>query len=365
MNRVPLRRLLFGPAAGSDRVLFHAIWFKGHNNQRYAWLLPRLGRLDACMLTCSDRRLVRGIQFRALSATNSLRNRFTLAAAGRRYRSLLAADRTQIASFPGPVVADCDDPTFSAREAALLKRPNVTAFVVVNERVAAEYRRLGVDKPCYVIPHGVSLKSVSGSRAAQIREHHRGGGQLIVGYMAAWLLSRGDRGGENPKLNVDHLLDLWDEIHVRVPGARLWLIGAASGRIRRRCHGREDIILHGRVPRDEVLSYLAACDIALYPRTADEGYQASKIIEYMGCGVPTVSYDYQVTADLREAGAGLLARTPREFVDAVERLAQDEALRRELEAGARAAAAARDWDLLAREYEAVLDRHLTPGAPPG
>jgi hypothetical protein len=44
----------------------------------------------------------------------------------------------------------------------------------------------------------------------------------------------------------------------------------------------------------------------------------------------------------------------------VERLAHDEALRRELQAAARAAAAARDWDVLAREYEAVLDRHLEP-----
>ena len=175
--------------------------------------------------------------------------------------------------------------------------------------------------------------------------------------MAAWLLSRGDRGGESPNLNADHLLDLWDEISERLPSARLWLMGGASDRIRRRCAGREDIVIHGRIPRDEVLSYLAGCDIALYPRAADEGYQASKIIEYMGPGVPTVSYDFEVTADLRDAGAGLLVNTPREFVEAVERLDRT-SLRRELQAAARDAAAARDWDVLAREYEAVLDRHL-------
>ena len=77
---------------------------------------------------------------------------------------LLTADRNQIAYFPGPVVADCDDPMFTDREVELLSRPNLRAYVVVNERVAAEYRRLGVDKPCYVIPHGVSLASVSGAR---------------------------------------------------------------------------------------------------------------------------------------------------------------------------------------------------------
>ena len=89
--------------------------------------------------------------------------------------------------------------------------------MVVNERVAEEYRRLGVDKPCYVIPHGVSLASVSRARAAEVRRRHRADGDLVVGYMAAWLLSRGDRGGENSKLNVDHLLDLWDEIHLQAP----------------------------------------------------------------------------------------------------------------------------------------------------
>ena len=102
MNRVPLRRLLSGPPAGRDRVLFHGTWFKGHNNQRYAWLLPRLspGR-------CMPAGLLRPPpgawtpdpgpeRDQARSGTDS-----RLAAAGKRYRSLLAADRHQIAYFPG------------------------------------------------------------------------------------------------------------------------------------------------------------------------------------------------------------------------------------------------------------------------
>lgn len=361
MNRVPLRRLFTGPAAPADRVLFHGTWFKGHNNQRYAWLLPRLARVDACLLVCSDQWPIRGIQFRSLRASSALRHRLTLAAAGRRYRSLLVSDRDQIPFFGGGIVADCDDPKFTEREVEQLMRPNVAAFVVVNERVAAEYRRLGVRKPCYVIPHGVSLSAVNLERAAEVRRAQSANGDLVVGYMAAWLLSKGDRGGDNSKLNVDHLLDLWDEIHTRLPRARLWLMGSASERIRRRCAGRADILVHGQIPHDEVLSYVAACDIAVYPRAADEGYQASKVVEYMGCGVPTVSYDYRVTSDLRDAGAGLLVETPRQFVEAVERLAHAEALRRRLAAAARTAAAARDWDLLAREYDAVLTRHLPAG----
>ena len=114
----------------------------------------------------------------------------------------------------------------------------------------------------------------------------------------------------------------------------------------------------------QALAYVANFDIALYPRTADQGVRASKIADYMGAGVPTVSYDYRVVDDLRAAGAGLLAKTPTEFVAAVERLAVDSAERRRLAEAARRAGRERDWRVLAPRFEReVLDRYL--GRPPG
>ena len=55
-----------GPAPAPGKVFLTSIWFKGHNNPRYAELLPRLERLDRYLLTCSDARVVRGVQYRAL-----------------------------------------------------------------------------------------------------------------------------------------------------------------------------------------------------------------------------------------------------------------------------------------------------------
>ena len=175
-------------------------------------------------------------------------------------------------------------------------------------------------------PAGREPRAPSPSRACEAVRALRQNGEVVVGYMAAHLLSAGDRGGESPLYNVDHLLELWDEIHAREPNARLWLLGGASERVRARCAGRDDIVLFGRLPRDRVLDHVANFDLALYPRTADQGIQAAKVAEYMGLGVPTVSYDYEVTAVLRETGAGVLVAEPREFVDAVVRLAgNDEA----------------------------------------
>jgi len=358
MHRLPLRRLFAGANPAPDRIFNHNVWFRGHNNPRYAELLPRLDRLDSYLITLPEAPLVRGGVYRLLRATRPVRDRAVFAAASRRYRAMFTTDNAQIALFAGPVVADVDDPTFSDEEVRLLRRPNLAAYVVTAERAAQRFAELGVDKPVHVVPQGVSLASLSEAGAREVARRHRRDGEVVVGYMAAWLLSQGDRGGDNPLYNVDHLLELWDGIHERVPAARLWLLGEASPRVEQRSAGRDDIVLFGRVPRAELLSYVSNFDVALYPRTEDQGIRAAKIGEYLGAGVPTVSYDYEVTADLRDAGAGLLVDSPREFVDAVARLTTDEVERRRLAAAAAAAGRARDWDVLARGYAELLDRYL-------
>ena len=362
MREVPYRDLFRGPPR-PYRVLFHPAWPRGgHRNPRYIELMPRLERLDQGVLWHANQRLVRGVEVRALRVLRRPRYRLSLAAAARRYRSLLVADRLQIAYFPGDVVADCDNPKFTDAEIALLNRPNLKAYVTVNERVARMYREAGVDKPVHVIPHGTNVGQLRPSDVAEVARRHRQNGDLIVGYMGSWLLSRGDRNGDNSRYNVDHLLDLWDEIHARLPEARLWMIGGASKRVAGRCDGRGDITLFGRLPRESVFHHVANFDVAVFARSEDQNFQLSKIAEYMGCGVPTVAYDFEAVSDLRDAGAGLLVDDPREFVAAVERLAGDQPLREQLAAAARRAAAQRNWDDIAAQYSAVLNRYLPASA---
>jgi glycosyltransferase involved in cell wall biosynthesis len=356
VSREPFRRLLAGPAP--DRIAFYGLWFRGHNNPRYAELLPRLERLDRYLLVLPGRRIPRGLAYRAARATRYVRDPLVLRAASRRHRFLFTTDPEQIRHFRGLVVADVDDPKYTPREVALLNRPNLAAYVVTAERAARRFEELGVRKPWHVIPQGVSLSSVRADEVARAAAQRRPG-EVVVGYMAAWLLSERDRGGESPLYNVDHLLGLWEEIHARAPNARLWLVGGASDRVRERVDGRDDVLVLGRLERQTALAHVSAFDVALYPRTRDQGIQAAKVAEYMGLGVPTVSYDYEVTAVLRETGAGLLVADAGGFVDAVVRLAGDEEERGRIAEAARRAGAELDWDVLARRYETeVLDRHL-------
>jgi glycosyltransferase involved in cell wall biosynthesis len=209
-----------------------------------------------------------------------------------------------------------------------------------------------------VVPQGVNLTAATPELRAAAAARKRPG-ELVVGWMAAHLLTAVDRGGDNALYNIDHLVDLWDRIHERAPAARLWLVGGSSDAVRRRLAGRDDVVLFGRLPRAEALATAAAFDVAVYPRTADQGVRAAKVAELMGLGVPTVSYDYEVTSDLREAGAGVLVTSPEEFVAATVHLLDDEAARAELAAAAARAGAERDWDVLAERYARdVLDRFL-------
>jgi glycosyltransferase involved in cell wall biosynthesis len=358
LREVSLRELAFGSPA-PDRVALLSIWFHGHNNPRYAELLPRLDRLDACLLRLPDARVPRGLGFRTFVAAKPLLHRAAFAAAARRYRNLLTLDFEQLARWPNAAVMDADDPMFTPHEIQLLQRPALRGYVVTAEYAARRYESLGVDKPWVVIPQGVNLSAATPElrRAAAGRKQ---AGEVVLGWMAAHLLTSGDRDSENPLYNVDHLLELWEQIHAQVPHARLWLVGTPSERLRERLRGRADIELTGRLPRAEALATASCFDVAPYARTADQGIRAAKISEFIGLGVPTVSYDYEVTSNLRETGAGVLVPDASAFIAAVVHLLTDEPARRALAEAAATAGRELDWDVLAQRFaDEVLGRFLT------
>jgi len=356
---VSLRRLALGrPAA--DRVALLSIWFRDHNNPRYAELLPRLERLDACLLRLPRGRVRRGLGFRAFTASKPLLYGAALNAAARRYTSLLALDFDQLRHWPGGAVMDADDPFFSEREIESMKSPSLRAYVVTAERAARTYESLGVDKPWVVIPQGVNLRAATDELRADAARRKQPG-EVVLGWMAAHLLTEGDRGADDPLYNVDHLLELWQQIHARVPTARLWLVGGPSERVTARLANRDDVVLFGRLPRERALAVASQFDVAPYARTADTGIRAAKVSELIGLGVPTVSYDYEVTANLRETGAGVLVPDGASFVEAVVQLLTDDAARGRLAEAAARAGRELDWDVLARRFETeVLDAYLPP-----
>ena len=351
LNTLPFRRLFLGRPPEDGRVFYHNIWFRGHNNVLAEGLLPRLARVDCYLATCSDRRVLRAAQFRALRAAWPLTNRVVLARAAKRYRFMLTHSFTQVPGFAGRVVAQLDDPQFTTEEVAHLSLPNVAAVVVTADAAVQRFRDMGLAKPLHVFPLGSEVSSLSEALVRAVADRHRRPGEVIVGYMAATLRLPGDRYGSDPLFNISHLLDVWDDIHAHVPEARLWLIGETSDQVERRAAARSDIVSFGRIPRDRVLPYVANFDVALYPRVSDGGVRSAKGADYLGAGVPTVAYDYRVADDLREAGAAVLVKDAKEMAAAVTRLVRHADERAALAAAARRAGDQRDWRVLAGRFD--------------
>jgi glycosyltransferase involved in cell wall biosynthesis len=81
----------------------------------------------------------------------------------------------------------------------------------------------------------------------------------------------------------------------------------------------------------------------------------------MACGVPIVATNVDESFLVREAGAGLIASSEREFIECLVRLARSPKLWRELGEAGRCFGVQHDWDALARRYEQeVFDVYTTP-----
>src|SRR6478752_3875683 len=178
MERMALHRLFFGPRPDPDRIFLHDLWFRGHNNPRFARLAPRLPRLDGYLITISDWRPLRAAQFRLLRSTQTLRYRLLAMSADRRYASMFTTGTDQIQWFRGRIVVDLDEPHYDAREVELLNQPNVVAVVPTTEAVKRQLAELGVTTPIHVIPQGVDLRSLSEADVNAVDRRHRDPGDL-------------------------------------------------------------------------------------------------------------------------------------------------------------------------------------------
>ena len=110
---------------------------------------------------------------------------------------------------------------------------------------------------------------------------------------------------------------------------------------------------------EQEVEQLQALDIGVYPLPIDDwvlGKSGLKAIQYMAFGLPTVATEVGTTPRIiRDGENGLLVRTEAEWLDALERLVRDPALRRRLgEAARRDAVAKYSIKAVAAEYRRVL-----------
>jgi glycosyltransferase involved in cell wall biosynthesis len=114
--------------------------------------------------------------------------------------------------------------------------------------------------------------------------------------------------------------------------------------------------------------FLQSLDVGLMPLSDDpfsRGKCGFKLLQYMACGVPSVASPVGVNCDILADGAGLLADLPAAWTDALLRLLDDAALRKDMGAVARSQATER-WssDVLGPRFATVLRDVVRSGDTP-
>ncbi len=134
----------------------------------------------------------------------------------------------------------------------------------------------------------------------------------------------------------------------RVGRGSLAFVG--DGPLRSELEGRESITLAGRVPQDQLVTWMRACDVLCQPSLAEPFGQA--LLEAMACGRSVVATRVGGPPEFVPAEAGSLV-DPEDDDSILEGLRRAAALPRP-NVAARAAAAAHDVELQAQRIEEIL-----------
>ncbi len=339
--------------AARNRIAWAGAWSREHNNSRYEELLPRLSNVDRFYIDMHPWWPIRGLRRRIWLPLLTVW-------LGMRYPLMWSTDWRKINLIRNRVVVDHDDPLFGPAEIRALNSPNVAAVVVTSDSVRSKFLELGVRPPVYVVPQGVAIHPIDEKRVRAIRAEWKKSAREIV---AGIHQPRFDFAAELPAgvqqmYAVDQLVHVMEHARKKDPRLALWLVGEPSEKVRDYAGRNPWVRLIGYKRRPELMDYVAAFDIGLYPRTADLMGRASiKVIEYMACGVPVIGFDVGEMRVAVDGQAGLAVKTEDAFAAGLSTLAKESRRRLKLGRNGRKAAAAFDWTSLAGKYRALLDQY--------
>jgi glycosyltransferase involved in cell wall biosynthesis len=194
-------------------------------------------------------------------------------------------------------------------------RPHADGTVVISHALGRRAQALGMQSSGILyLPPGADPDSIRDTSRAEAREKL---GLAVAGRYIGYL-------GNIYQRDADLLFDTL--CRLKATDARLLMVGDPGCRVRETLSER--VTVTGRLPFDDMLHYLSACDVLALPLSdtiANRGRWPSKVNEYVAVGRPTVACDVgDVAGLLRDNDIGLLVRPEAiEFASRIDELLDD------------------------------------------
>jgi polysaccharide biosynthesis protein PslH len=212
--------------------------------------------------------------------------------------------------------------------------------IAVSERDREQMKQMSGSTPISIVPTGVDLQQYQAAKGSSAQ------GTLVV-----------FPGTMDFEPNIDAVTyfcqEIWPSIKVRVPSARLRIVGR-SPHIRVRRLASDSVEVTGRVP--SIIDHLREAAVIVVPLRIGAGTRL-KIYEAMAMGKAVVST--RIGAEGLEVQDGcdlLLADDPATFSERVVQLLTDLEFRLRLETAAAQRVAPYDWSVIAMRFADVLEQ---------
>lgn len=231
----------------------------------------------------------------------------------------------------------------------------VDTIICVNEEYIPIFTRWGIDpKKLVHIPNGVDTKRFYPGPSTikkKFQDH-----QLIVYF-----------GRLHYQKNVDILIHSFRQIKEKVQNVKLVIIGDGIDfpKLKKMSAGDSDIIMTGFVSDSELVDYLRAANVVVFP---SRGENASfTLLEAMACGLPVISSDVGTAKWILAEGRGLLLQqyTQKEIAELCVYLLQNPAVAEEIGEKARQYVQHQfSWDSISKKTELVYQKLIEKNRQP-
>jgi glycosyltransferase involved in cell wall biosynthesis len=171
---------------------------------------------------------------------------------------------------------------------------NVDKLICVNEDYIPIFEKWGIDSNKLIyIPNGVDIEKFSPGKS-EIKNKFKN--EKIILYF----------GRLHYQKNVDLLIRSFELIKKNIKNLKLIIIGTGTDfeKLKKMSSKDQDIIMTGFVPDNELIDYMRAADLVVFP---SRGENASfTIMEAMACKLPVISSDTGNARKILSDGRGLV-----------------------------------------------------------